>query len=361
MLLPLQAEKSAPAASQAAIVGAVDRSFAMVAVCMRRLDRESIRQAVRLHHGAWALGERENAPLGAGAARIRAEMRRAFPWAAWILCNAGCATSNTIRPDDATFNRAQHRLEETASRVEALDPPPGEGRLFLQAESFYQYRFAFQSHGAMSYLAEGAAAVADLPALQSLAGSLDLVELRLRTYDGAIQLWETLLDRYPDSRLRALTLYRLGWAYRSGAAGGFPHESGDELFELLIKERPDAPLAELSRAAMAVPSKSRGAATAWSLLPGLGQIYVGETANGLVRLGITAVSLAMIVVPGILALERREELSWSKNWPLLAIGLAGLVSLSIDYTAAYQDAMRGVVEFNERREAEFQARRPEAL
>ena len=56
----------------------------------------------------------------------------------------------------------------------------------------------------------------------------------------------------------------------------------------------------------------------------------------------------------------RHDLSWDRDWPLLATGLGGIILLSIDYTTAYQDALRGVVQFNERQEAEFIRRQPDA-
>ena len=35
--------------------------------------------------------------------------------------------------------------------------------------------------------------------------------------------------------------------------------------------------------------------------------------------------------------------------PLLALGLSGLIVLSVDYTTSYEDAMRGVVQWNEKK------------
>jgi len=64
--------------------------------------------------------------------------------------------------------------------------------------------------------------------------------------------------------------------------------------------------------------------------------------------------------PTVVALQRRDELRWSTDWPLLASGLGGLIVLSIDYTSAYQDALRGVVDWNEHQEAVFEASHPES-
>jgi hypothetical protein len=272
----------------------------------------------------------------------------------------GCTTSALVRPDDPVFRSAQARLASTMERVEHEQPSKEERVLFLQAESLYRYRFDPPPRGALVYLAQGAAAATDFPALQALAGSLDLIDLRLRMYDGAIQLWETLLQRHPATNLRPLILYRLGWAYRSAGAWGLPRESGDEAFELLIHERPGTPLAALAGEAEGIPWKSKDRATALSLVPGLGQLYVGERWNGTVRLAIALAAVAMVAVPVYIGYQRRQDLSWRRDWPLLAVGVGGLVVLSIDYTAAYQDALRGVVDFNERAENAFAARHPDA-
>ena len=287
-------------------------------------------------------------------------MRASFlPLLAGLAASA-CASSVLVRPDDSTFREAEGRLARTGEAVERDNPPVAEKWLFIQAESLYQYRFAPPPRGALTYFAQAAAAAADFPALQAFAGSLDLLELRLRTYDGAIHLWETLLDQHPGSRLRPLTLYRLGWAYRSGGAAGFPRDSGDEAFDLLVKEQPNSPLAALAREANATPWKSKGRATGLSIVPGLGQFYVGERWSGVARLAVALAAVAMVVAPAVIAYERRTDLTWKRDWPLLATGVGGLIVLSIDYTTAYQDALRGVVLYNERVESEFARRHPEA-
>src|SRR5579863_6359488 len=96
----------------------------------------------------------------------------------------GCSTSSVlIRPDDPTFMQSQERMQRTIILVEESKPNPAERALFLQGESFYRYRFEPPAHSTMSYLAEAAAVITDFPAFQSLAGSLDLVDLRLRASD----------------------------------------------------------------------------------------------------------------------------------------------------------------------------------
>jgi hypothetical protein len=285
---------------------------------------------------------------------------RSFVPVAALLWLSGCTSSFAIQRSDPTFTAAQARLVRAAKWVDAAQPSEPERTLFLQAEAFYNYRFGYPRRGVLGYLAQAAAAVTDLPALQSLAGSLDLIDLRLRAYDGAVHLWESLLLQYPDGALRPLALYRLGWAYRSAGAEGLPRANGDEAFDLLIREHPDSPLAGWSKEAKTIAWKSKSKATAWSIVPGLGQMYVGEYGNGAVRLIVALGSAAMVLAPTALAIERREELSWGRDWPLLLTGVVGLIGLSFDYTAAYQDALRGVVRFNEVREQEFARRHPEA-
>ncbi|HXT97467.1 MAG TPA: hypothetical protein VN853_14290 [Polyangia bacterium] len=276
------------------------------------------------------------------------------------LTSAGCASTVLISSADATYVRAQRRLENTAGRVEALGVPRDERVLFMQAEGFYQYRYALASRGTLAAVGEFAAAATDFPALQSFAGSLDLFDLRLRSTDAAIQLWETLLSQKPKTALRPLALYRLGWAYPSSDVLGLPRESGSDAFAALVAENPNTPLASLAKEAEGVHLKKKSAAAAWSLVPGWGQFYVGRPWSGTVRLSIALASLAAVVVPTVVAYDRRAELTWSHDWPLLATSLAGLFVLSFDYTASYEDAMRGVVEWNERAESEFERRHPEA-
>jgi hypothetical protein len=274
--------------------------------------------------------------------------------------SAGCASTVLIPPTDATFARAQRRLASTATRVEALNVPADERLLFMQAEGFFEYRYALASRGTLSSLGEFAAAATDFPALQSFAGSLDLLDLRLRSVNSAIQLWETLLAQKPGTALRPLALYRLGWAYPNSDVLGLPREGGHDAFAALIAENPNTQLASLAGEAERVPMKKKSTAAAWSVVPGLGQFYEGRALSGTIRLGIALGSLAAVVAPAVVAYERRSDLTWHHDWPLLATSLAGLFVLSFDYTASYEDAMRGVVEWNERAEADFEGRHPEA-
>lgn len=277
------------------------------------------------------------------------------------LAAAACAPPSLLVPaNDPVFARAQARERRTAAAVDALAAPPDERALFLQAEALYDYRFEFQRRSFWGYFAEGAASVTDFPALQSFSSSLDLADLRLQSYGGAIQLWETLLARHPDSKLAPLALYRLGWAYRCTDVRGFPRKSGDAAFDALRREYPGTPLALLAADARQTRWKSKKTAAAWSILPGAGQMYEGRIGNGTVRLGIGLASAAMVVAPIWVGYERRRDLRWDRDWPLLATGTLGAIVVSLDYTTAYQDAMRGAIEINERSEAAFEDAHPDA-
>ena len=182
---------------------------------------------------------------------------------------------------------------------------------------------------------------------------MDLQDLRFRAPDCAIQLWETLLELHPQTNLRPLTLYRLGWAYRNVGAQGLPRSS-PEAFNELIKEQPGSPLAALAREAKSIPWKSKESAAVRSLVPGFGQIYLGETRSGLVRLGIAVAALLAVAVPVYAAAHGRTSSL------KVAAGVGGLIVLSFDFTSSYEDAMRGVVRWNERAESEFNLAHPSA-
>ncbi len=229
----------------------------------------------------------------------------------------------------------------------------------MQAESFYRYRFEPPSRSAGMYVAQAAAVAVELPALQAFSGSLDLNDLKLKAYDGAVQLWESLLARFPSTPLRPLTLYRLGWAYRSSGISGLPRESGDDAFrELLSSRNMDVPRV-LVEDALATPWKSKSKAAAWSAIPGAAHLYVGEVRNGSIRLGVAMLAATAILWPTVIAFRRRSELAWQHDWPLLVSGFVGFTVLSIDYTSSYEDAMRAVVDFNEHQERAFRHRHPE--
>ena len=279
--------------------------------------------------------------------------------AAALLCAlAGCGGSALIRRDDEAYRRSLEHLQRTRQLVAESQAPDEDQAIFLQAEGLFRYRFAPPGRGFGSYLAQTMAAAVDFPVLDSLAGALDLYSLRLKSYDGAAQLWETLLARSPSTPLRPLALYRLGWAYRNSIASGLPGGS-DQAFDELARHA-GSPLAPLAAEARQTAWRSQGRATALSLVPGMGQIYAGETRNGAVRLAIALVASGMVLVPGVIAFERRNDLSWGRDWPLLVTGIAGAIILTTDYSSSYQDALRAVLEYNERSEMAFENSHPAA-
>jgi hypothetical protein len=271
----------------------------------------------------------------------------------------GCSERLVIPPADRTFARASERLERTTDRVDASGAPPRERALFLQAEGLYRYRYA-DVRGNAAIVAEAAAAATDLPIVQSFAGSLDLVDVRLRSADAAVHLWESFLERYPTSPLRPLTLYRLGFAYRSVSVDGLPRSSGDDAFDELAKLEAPEDIAAAAREARTVRWKSKTTAARLSILPGLGQFYVDEPVAGSIRLAIALAAAAAVIGPAIVAASRPSELTWAHDWPLLATSAGGLVVLSFDYTSSYEAATRSVVHSNEAEEAKFEDSHPSA-
>jgi hypothetical protein len=271
----------------------------------------------------------------------------------------GCGGSVLIPKGDVTYRRALEHYQRTRRLVEASLAPDDEQAMFMQAEALYRYRFTFPHRSTGAVLAELAASATDLPMFEAVAGSLDLSALRLRTSDGAIQLWETLIARDPTSPLRPLALYRLGWAYRNNMVSGFVGDS-DVVFDALVRLYPASPLAPLAKQARKTEWKSPKVASAWSIIPGAGQLYAGEYGSGAIRLGIAAIAVTAVVVPSVIAYERSGDLTWNRDWPLLVTGIAGATVLAIDYTNSYQAALRAVLEYNERQEADFEAAHPDA-
>ena len=282
-----------------------------------------------------------------------------FPLVVFAALAVGCGHSVLIPRGDLTYRRALEHYQRTRRLVAASLAPEDDQAMFLQAEALYRYRFEVPSRSAGAVIAELAASATDLPMLEAVAGSLDLTSLRLRTSDGAIQLWETLLERSPASPLAPLAFYRLGWAYRNNMVSGFVGDT-DVVFDALVRKYPGSPLAPLAAAAKRTSWKSPKTATAWSIIPGAGQLYAGEYGSGAIRLGIALAAVTAIVVPTAIAYERSGDLSWRRDWPLLVTGIAGATVLAIDYTNSYQDALRAVLEYNERHEAAFEDANPTA-
>lgn len=286
---------------------------------------------------------------------------RRFATLALILA-VGCSSPVLIRRQDATYRRALDRLERARRDVERDAPSAAEATMFLQAEALYRYRFEPPPRTVGNLLAQTLAVATEFAPLQALATSAGLFELRLRIYDGATHLWETLLEQHPETPLRPLVLYRLGWAYRSTGTSGFPRDS-DQAFDEILARYPRSRLAPLALSARQVPWKSQDTAIGLSIVPGLGQVYSGEYLNGAARFAIALACAALIVVPGYLLYRRideRDELVFSKDWPYIVTPFVGIILLNVAYTTAYQDAVRAAVQWNERAEAAFEDRHPEA-
>ncbi len=265
----------------------------------------------------------------------------------------GCATTSPLRTAAPRFAEAEQHLRESVGRFTSPKVLAPDELLFLQAESFFHYRFELKrARSVGSYLAQAVAASTDFAPLTVLAASQGLFELRLRAYDGAAQLYSALVSEHPQSPLRPSALYRLGWACRSTSSDGFPCSS-EGSFGALVREYAGSPLAPLARHAVRVPAKSLGRATMWSILPGAGQIYVGEALNGTVRLSVAAGFGALAALP-ILGMVRAGRFEWLPA----ALSLAGIVGLQVTYTTSYQDVQRAVLDFNERQEAAFEAEHP---
>jgi hypothetical protein len=286
-------------------------------------------------------------------------VRRVLGVVVCAIAVTSCAHSALIARGDTSYQRALERYRLTRRLITESLAPEDDQDTFLMAEAMFRYRFAAPSRSPAAYVAEIGASLIDVPALESLAGSLDLYSLRLKTNDGAVQLWETLLARGSETPLAAFSLYRLGWAYRKSVVSGMPRSS-DRAFDDLVKQHPASPLVPLAVAAKHVRWKSPGTATAWSLIPGAGQIYAGKYGSGAIRLAIAAVAAAAIVLPAVVAYEKRDELSWSSDWPLIVSGVVGGTVLTVDYSRAYDDALRDVIEIDDEHEAAFEAAHADA-
>jgi hypothetical protein len=286
------------------------------------------------------------------------------------LLGACAEPSVVLRPDDPYFTDQMSRYHRTVALATKLAGPaskpapssqPTDLTLFEEAEGLYRYRFAFTGPTAGSYAAEVGAASLEFSPLDSLASSEGIDDLRLGAANGAAQIWETLLAWYPTSKLRPLTLYRLGWAYRNVSIDGLP-QSSEDAFGTLVKGNQDPKLAQLATQALAVPYKTQDAAVAWSVIPGGGQMYVGKWGNGFVRLGIATFFAAVAVTPVVVGYEehRSGTLSGTRAALLAGLSFIGLVGVEVSYTDAYQDAQHRALEYNERVERDFNAAHPDA-
>ena len=269
---------------------------------------------------------------------------------------AGCASPPIlIQKNDATYLRAQRRLRRTQVLVDGIKVSSAERTMFMQAENFYRYRFEQPPRSNKTLATEVLAAATDFPLFQSLASSFDLFNLRVRAPDAAVQIWESFLNRYPHSKLQPLVLYRLGWALRSVGVTGFKHTNPNDAFNELIHEEPKAQLAVYARAAEKTQWKSKRVADMRSLIPGLGQFYVGDYKGGAIRLAAAVLGALAFVYPVYTGIK-----SQNVTWADAALGAGGLILLSFDYTNAYENAQWGVLKWNERAEQKFDTAHPNA-
>ena len=243
---------------------------------------------------------------------------------------------------------------DTATTLLARAPSRAEAALFLQAEACFLYRPEIRGASALSLAGTALAAVTDFAPLGEWSASADEDGLRLLAYDGAVRLFELFLARYPESPLAPFALYRLAWAYRGVSAPLFPRNP-DSCERELQTRYPASPFAAWAGDARQIPYKLQGTAAAWSILPGAGQIYVGKTASGWIRLGVAAACTAAALVPPVFMFRDRRI-----DWPGLALSAAGFIGLQISYTLAFQDAQRGALLFNERKESRFRASHPQS-
>jgi tetratricopeptide (TPR) repeat protein len=281
-----------------------------------------------------------------------------------VICYvlSACAPSVLIKKKDPTFDYARERFQKTANHLQAINQTDtskiekisDDQSLFLQAESYYRYRLELQDPSVRSLATKALAATTDFAPLSVWAASTEINQLRMQSYNGAAQLYEAFLERYPNSELRPLALYRLGWTYRNTSIEGFPRNER-EAFEELLKNYPTSPYAPMAKEILHTPFKSQGKAAAWSLIPGAGQMYVGEWRLGAIHLSIATAFTAVAIVPPTLMVKDQKL-----DWLGLGISLAGIVGLQVSYTIAYQDAQRRAISFNEHQEMEFEYKHPDA-
>ena len=262
-------------------------------------------------------------------------MRRPCPAVAVMACLgvASCGGSVLIRSEDETFSRAQSRLLRTQGLVDATAAPKAETVAFMQAEGLYQYRFEPAARSFGSYVAQALAVATEFAPLQALAASAGMFELRLRGYDGAVQLWESFLLRSPATALAPLALYRLGWAYRSLNASGFPREDANDAFDDLIRRFPQSPLSKLAIDAKSVPWKSQDMAIGLSIIPGAGQAYAGEWGNGGIRFITAAAFAALAIVPIVVIYQNsQQDRLWTReNAAWAGTAVLGIILLNVAY------------------------------
>jgi len=196
------------------------------------------------------------------------------------------------------------------------------------------------------------AAATDFAPISVWAASTEINQLRMQSYNGATQLWETMLLKFPNSQLKPLTLYRLGWSYRNVSIDGFPRNDIDVL-DALTNEYPSSPYTPLAKEMMSLPFKTQNKAAAWSLLPGAGQMYVGDWKLGVLNFSIASGFAAMAVIPAITMVNNKKL-----DWLGLGMTTVGIIGLQVTYTVSCEDAQRRAIKFNENQEREFEIHHP---
>src|SRR5262245_9774470 len=136
---------------------------------------DSKRRAAPIAADSAGSGHREGIQSPQGRTPVSGSCVMRAPLALVLLALASCSSSVVIRRDDPVYAHARGRLLHTQAVVDRLPASPDEKLRFLQAEGFYRYRFEFPARSAGVRLAEAAAIIVELPAFQSLAGSLDLL------------------------------------------------------------------------------------------------------------------------------------------------------------------------------------------
>ncbi len=270
---------------------------------------------------------------------------------------SGCAQSSLIAKNDPRHAESLKRFSAFLDTVSARPGASAQGNTsvteekaaLIQAEAFYQYRLEFRRPTARSFLAQILASAIEFAPLSIWASSSDITQLRLQSYNGAIQLYEGFLESYPASPYRSLALYRLAWAYRNASIEGLPHDAENILDVLASEPLPaSSAYAAYARELKAIAYKSQNAVAGWSVIPGASQCYVGKFALGGLYFGLALGFTAAAFIPPIYMIhERKFDLAAT------LISFLGFVGLEVAYSDSFEDGQKAAVEYNERREAEF--------
>lgn len=277
---------------------------------------------------------------------------------------AGCVPSPYLSVPDPGLDK---HLEELSTDARTLGRTPEE-TLYLEARAFDLYRprmdqlFPTPQSAIRSCLTEvGFGWIAPL-----VGGDLGVYELRRRTPIGAAQFYEEFLRRSPERPLAPRALYRLGWTYRNVMIGtwifgGQFEKSSDDAFKELERRFPESPEATLAPFARHAPSVDPFWIEVLSgVIPGAGQIYCGETKNGLGRfalggiVGLTFLASArsLLDVSGSNVTVRKNQ---GRSVLLL---IASFFGIQLVWSSSVWDAERSALAYNEGIEEEFERRHP---